>query len=52
MAQKATHAIRRDLFAKMQDLPLSHFDTHTHGELRSWKPALALASWLKTLMTF
>ena len=35
VAQKATHAIRRDLFAKMQDLPLSYFDTHTHGELMS-----------------
>ena len=35
VAQKATHAIRRDLFARMQDLPLSYFDTHTHGELMS-----------------
>ena len=35
VAQKATHSIRRDLFAKMQDLPLSYFDTHTHGELMS-----------------
>ena len=32
VAQKATHAIRRDLFARMQDLPLSYFDTHTHGD--------------------
>ena len=35
VAQKATHAIRRALFARMQDLPLSYFDTHTHGELMS-----------------
>ncbi|MBD5161251.1 MAG: ABC transporter ATP-binding protein [Oscillibacter sp.] len=35
IAQTATHAIRRDLFAKMQGLPLSYFDTHTHGELMS-----------------
>ena len=35
VSQKATHAIRRDLFAKMQRLPLSYFDTHTHGELMS-----------------
>ena len=26
VAQKATHSIRRDLFAKMQDLPLSYFE--------------------------
>ena len=35
IAQTATHTIRRDLFAKMQGLPLSYFDTHTHGELMS-----------------
>ena len=35
VAQKATHAIRRDLFARMQGLSLSYFDTHTHGELMS-----------------
>ncbi len=35
ISQTATHAIRRDLFAKMQRLPLSYFDTHTHGELMS-----------------
>ncbi len=35
VSQKATHAIRRDLFAKMQQLPLNYFDTHTHGELMS-----------------
>ncbi len=35
ISQKTTHKIRQDLFAKMQDLPLSYFDTHTHGELMS-----------------
>ncbi len=35
VSQKTTHAIRQDLFAKMQKLPLSYFDTHTHGELMS-----------------
>ena len=35
VSQRTTHAIRQDLFAKMQRLPLSYFDTHTHGELMS-----------------
>lgn len=35
IAQKTTNIIRRDLFNKMQDLPLKYFDTHTHGELMS-----------------
>ncbi len=35
ISQTATHAIRRDLFARMQRLPLRYFDTHTHGELMS-----------------
>ena len=35
VAQTATHAIRRDLFSRMQTLPLAYFDTHTHGELMS-----------------
>ncbi len=35
ISQKTTHAIRADLFRKMQKLPLSYFDTHTHGELMS-----------------
>ena len=35
VSQTATHAIRRDLFAKMQRLPLRYFGTHTHGELMS-----------------
>ncbi len=35
VSQRTTHAIRRDLFARMQRLPLSYFDAHTHGELMS-----------------
>ena len=35
VSQRTTHAIRQDLFTKMQGLPLSYFDTHTHGELMS-----------------
>ncbi len=35
VSQKTTYAIRRDLFDKMQKLPLSFFDAHTHGELMS-----------------
>ncbi len=29
------NAVRRDLFNRMQDLPIRYFDTHTHGELMS-----------------
>ncbi len=29
------NAMRRDLFNKMQGLPIKYFDTHTHGELMS-----------------
>ena len=35
VSQTATAQLREDLFAKMQRLPLSYFDTHTHGELMS-----------------
>lgn len=35
IAQKMTNTMRRNLFAKMQSLPLKYFDTHTHGELMS-----------------
>ena len=35
VAQGTAHAIRRDLFAAMQALPLSYFDSHSHGELMS-----------------
>ncbi len=34
-AQQVVAQIRRDLFAHLQTLPLSYFDTHTHGELMS-----------------
>lgn len=35
VAQRTTNSMRKDLFEKMQDLPLKYFDTHTHGELMS-----------------
>ncbi|MBR0280719.1 MAG: ABC transporter ATP-binding protein [Oscillibacter sp.] len=35
VAQNAVTRIRQDMFSKMQKLPLSYFDAHTHGELMS-----------------
>ena len=35
LAQKGCNKLRRELFDKLQDLPLSYFDAHTHGELMS-----------------
>ena len=35
MAQKGCNRLRRELFDKLQELPLSYFDAHTHGELMS-----------------
>lgn len=35
VSQNTVARIRRDLFDKMQSLPLKCFDTHTHGELMS-----------------
>ena len=35
VSQRTTHAIRQDLFGKMQRLPLHYFDTNTHGDLMS-----------------
>ncbi len=35
VAQKTLNLIRNDLFNHMMDLPISFFDTHTHGELMS-----------------
>jgi ATP-binding cassette subfamily B protein len=35
LAQKGCNQLRRDLFDKLQELPLSYFDRHTHGELMS-----------------
>lgn len=34
-AQKVVKAIRSDLFAHVQTLPLKYYDAHTHGELMS-----------------
>ena len=35
LAQRTTNAMRRELFIKMQALPLKFFDTHTHGDVMS-----------------
>ena len=35
ISQSTVAALRRDLFAKLQTLPLKYFDAHTHGELMS-----------------
>ena len=35
LAQWATNALRKDLFSALQDLPITYFDQHTHGELMS-----------------
>ncbi len=35
LAQRTTNRIRADLFDKLQNLPISYFDAHTHGELMS-----------------
>ena len=35
LAQTIIHRIREDMFAHMEKLPISYFDTHSHGELMS-----------------
>ena len=35
LAQKTVHRIREAMFAHMEKLPISFFDTHSHGELMS-----------------
>ncbi len=35
LAHRGTNKLRAELFDKMQDLPLSFYDKHTHGELMS-----------------
>lgn len=35
IAQRSVNTLRRDLFEKLQSLPLRYFDAHTHGELMS-----------------
>ena len=35
LAQKGSNRLRKDLFDKLQDLPISYYDGHTHGELMS-----------------
>ena len=34
-SMRGTNLLRKEMFAKMQQLPLSYFDRHTHGELMS-----------------
>lgn len=35
VSQGTLNMLRRDLFEHLEDLPVSYFDTHTHGELMS-----------------
>lgn len=35
LAQKTVHRIREEMFSKMEQLPVSFFDRHTHGDLMS-----------------
>ena len=35
LAQKGANRLRGDLFGKLQELPISYYDGHTHGELMS-----------------
>ena len=35
LAQRGVNRLRKDLFDKLQGLPLKYFDQHTHGELMS-----------------
>lgn len=35
ISQGTLNSVRKDLFNKLQDLPVKFFDTHTHGELMS-----------------
>ena len=35
LAQKGCNQLRKDLFNKLQELPLSYFDKHPHGQLMS-----------------
>lgn len=35
LAQKTVYKIREDMFSHMEKLPISYFDTHSHGDLMS-----------------
>ena len=35
ISQGTMENIRRDLFSHMQKLPISYFDTHSHGDIMS-----------------
>ena len=43
LAQRGCNTLRRELFDKLQTLPLSYFDQHPHGELMS-RPSPELPS--------
>ena len=35
LAQRTVHRIREDMFSHVEKLPISYFDTHSHGDLMS-----------------
>ncbi|NLJ78109.1 MAG: ABC transporter ATP-binding protein [Tissierellia bacterium] len=35
LSQRTVHRIREDMFSHMEKLPISYFDTHSHGDLMS-----------------
>ena len=35
LAQKTVHKIREEMFSHLEKLPISYFDTHSHGDLMS-----------------
>lgn len=35
LSQKTVHTIRKDMFSHMEKLPISYFDTNSHGDLMS-----------------
>lgn len=35
LSTKTLNSLRKEIFERMEDLPISYFDTHTHGELMS-----------------
>ncbi len=36
VGQKTLNRLRKDMFAKMEKLPISYFDTHKHGDIMSY----------------
>lgn len=35
ISQRVIHTLRKNLFEKLQNIPINFFDTHTHGEIMS-----------------